>query len=174
MMAISLYEGSVNTYLQTLDAVGGYLDKGLAHFRAHGIEPQEIVETRLFPDMHPFRFQVQSAVFHSLGALEAIRSGVLNMPPPKPPHDYAGLQALVAETREALRRIAPEDINHREGAEVVFQVRDNRRLFTAEGFLLSFSLPNFHFHATTAYNILRSKGVPVGKLDYVGALRLKG
>jgi uncharacterized protein len=58
-------------------------------------------------------------------------------------------------------------------ADVVFQVRDLKRIFTAEGFLMSFSLPNFHFHATTAYDILRSKGVPLGKLDYMGTLRLK-
>ena len=83
------------------------------------------------------------------------------------------MQALIADTRDALQKLAPEEINSREGADVVFQVRDSKRLFTAEGFLMSFSLPNFHFHATTAYNILRSKGVPLGKRDFMGALRLK-
>ena len=79
----------------------------------------------------------------------------------------------MAQTRESLQMCQPDAINAREGAEVVFEFRKNRLLFTAEGFLLSFSLPNFYFHATTAYDILRSKGVPLGKRDYLGALRLK-
>ena len=61
-----------------------------------------------------------------------------------------------------------------EGREVVFQIRDFKMPFTAEGFLMSFSLPNFYFHATTAYDILRSKGVPLGKRDYIGQMRMKG
>ncbi|MGH6848121.1 MAG: DUF1993 domain-containing protein [Methylocella sp.] len=172
-MAISLYEGSVASYLQTLNAVSGFLAKGRSHFRDSNIDPEEIVATRLFPDMRPFRFQIQSVVFHSLGAVEAIRSGVLNFPGERPDHDYAALQTLITDARDALQKLTPEEVNSREGAEVVFQARDRKRLFTAEGFLLSFSLPNFHFHATTAYNILRSKGVPVGKLDYLGVLREK-
>jgi uncharacterized protein len=172
-MAISLYDASVTCYLQTLDAVSGFLQKGLAHCRAHAVDPEEIVETRIVADMRPFRFQIHSVVFHSAGAIEAIRNGVLRLPGESPKHDYAGLQALVSEARDSLAKLTPAEINAREGAEVVFEVRDTKRLFTAEGFLLSFSLPNFHFHATTAYDILRSKGVPVGKRDYMGALRLK-
>jgi hypothetical protein len=64
-------------------------------------------------------------------------------------------------------------VNALEGQDVVFQFRDTKMPFVAEGFLLSFLLPNFHFHATTAYDILRSKGVPLGKRDYLGRLRLK-
>lgn len=172
-MAISLYEGSVANYLQTLNAVSGFLDRGRSHFQDNNIDPEEIVDTKLFPDMLPFRFQIQSVVFHSIGAVEAIKSGVLHLPGERPSHDYAALQTLITDTRDALRMLTPEEINAREGAEVVFWVRDRKLLFTAEGFLMSFSLPNFHFHATTAYDILRSKGVPLGKLDYLGALRLK-
>jgi len=172
-MAISLYDASITSYLQTLDAVTGFLAKGFAHCREHGIDLDEIVEARIFPDMQPFRFQIQSVVFHSLGAIEAIKSGVLNLPGERPSHDYVALQHLVADASTALRQLSPGEINDREGADVVFRVRGTERVFTAEGFLMSFSLPNFHFHATTAYNILRSKGVPVGKLDYIGALRLK-
>ncbi len=172
-MTLSLYEASVPSYLQTLTAVSGVLDKGLAHCRENGIDPEGMVETRLFPDMLPFRFQIQSVVHHSLGAIEAIDSGVFRPPGELPQHDYAALQALVGQTREALQKYQPEAINAREGAEIVFEFRKNKLLFTAEGFLLSFSLPNFYFHATTAYDILRSKGVPLGKRDYLGALRLK-
>jgi hypothetical protein len=64
-------------------------------------------------------------------------------------------------------------VNAFEGKDVIFQIGDRKLPFTAEGFLLSFSLPNFHFHATTAYDILRSKGVKIGKRDYLGQMRMK-
>lgn len=172
-MTISLYDASAARYIQTLGAVSGFLDKGLAHCREKGIDPEAIVETRLFPDMHPFRFQIHSVVLHSVGAIEAIRSGAFQRPE-RPQHDYAGLQNLVGQARETLQKLTPEEINSREDADVVFETRDSKRLFTAQGFILSFSLPNFYFHATTAYDILRMKGVPVGKRDFMGKLQLKG
>jgi hypothetical protein len=172
-MAISLYEASIATYLQTLGAVSSFLDKGLSHCRENGIDPEEIVETRLFPDMHPFHFQIQQVVLHSVGAVEAIKSGSFKRPGERPQHDYPALQALVVDARNGLQKLAPEEIDRREGTEVVMETRDSKRVFTAEGFLLSFSLPNFYFHAATAYDILRTKGVPVGKRDFMGALRLK-
>ncbi|MDA5194361.1 DUF1993 domain-containing protein [Govanella unica] len=172
-MTISLYDASVASYLQTVQAVSGFLDKGLTYCRDHGIDPEEMVEARIFPDMFPLRFQIQSVAFHSLGAVEAIQSGLMIPPAERPAHDYAGLQALITDTGAKLQAITPEEINGRAGADVTFRARGTDRLFTAEGFLLSFSLPNFYFHATTAYDILRSKGVPLGKMDFISKLRLK-
>ncbi len=172
-MAILLYDISVATYLQTLGAVSGFLDKGLSRCRENGIDPAEIVETRLFPDMHPFRFQIQQVVLHSVGAVEAIKSGSFKRPGERPQHDYSALQALVIDARNSLQKLTPDEIDRREGAEVVMETRDSKRIFTAEGFILSFSLPNFYFHAATAYDILRTKGVPVGKRDFMGTVRTK-
>ena len=172
-MAIPLYDASVMSYLQTLGAVSGFLDRGLSHFRDKNVDPDEFVETRLYPDMLPFRFQVQSVVHHSVGGIEGIKSGIFRPQADLPSHNYSALQTLVADAREVLTKLSPEEINAREGAEVIFEFRNARLPFTAEGFLLSFSLPNFLFHATTAYDILRSKGVAVGKRDYLGKLRLK-
>ena len=172
-MKLSLYEASVPGYLQTLTAVSGFLDKGLAHCRENSMDAEAIVETRLYPDMLPLRFQIHSVVHHSLGTIEAMHSGVFKPPSDLPEDDYAGLQALVVRTREALQECQPDTINAREGAEIIFEFRKNKLPFTTEGFLLSFSLPNFYFHAATAYDILRSKGVPLGKRDYLGALRMK-
>lgn len=172
-MATPLYDLSVATYLQTLGGVAGVLDRGLDHCRETGIDPNEVVETRLFSDMLPLRFQIWSVRHHSLGAIEGVRTGVFTPPPELPPLDYAGLQKVVADTRAALGALTPEDVNALEGRDVLFQIRDFKLPFTAEGFLLSFSLPNFYFHATTAYDILRSKGVPLGKRDFMGAMRLK-
>jgi hypothetical protein len=173
-MAFSLYDASVAHYLQILGAVGGFLDKGLAHFRANNIDPEEIVETRLIADMQPLRFQIVSVAHHSRGAMEAARTGVFVPPTVKPGLDYAGLQALVAEARNELAALTPEAVNALEGRDVLFKIADRAMPFTAEGFLMSFSLPNFFFHATTAYDILRHKGVPIGKRDFMGRLKLKG
>ena len=172
-MAISLYDASVLAYLQTLGAVSGFLERGLSHCRDNSIDLEEIVATRLYPDMLPFRFQIQSVVHHSVGAIEGIRSGIFRPPSDLPLHNYPDLQGLVNDARDAMTKLTPEAINAHEGAEVIFEFRKSRLPFTAKGFLLSFSLPNFYFHATTAYDILRSKGVPVGKRDYLGTLRLK-
>ena len=172
-MAFSLYDASVPNYLQILDAVGGFLDRSLAHFREHGVDTKAIVETRLAPDMLPFSFQIVSVAHHSQGAVEAVQKGVFAPPSGAPALDYAGLQALVTQARGALSAVAPDAINARLGGEVVFQIGDRKLPFTAEDFLMSFSLPNFYFHATTAYDILRMKGAPLGKRNFLGRMRMK-
>jgi hypothetical protein len=172
-MATSLYDLSVASYLQTLAGVTGFLEKGLTHLTSKNIDPAAIVETRLYPDMLPFRFQVQSVVHQSLGVIEGIKRGTFAPPGDSPAHDYKGLQKLVADARETLATLTPADINAFEGRDVIFQLRDFKLPFTAENFVLSFSLPNLHFHATTAYDILRMQGAPFGKRDYLGPMRLK-
>ena len=173
-MATSLYDLSVANYLQTLSGVIGILEEGLTHFQANKIDLNEIVETRLAPDMFPLRFQIQSVAHHSRGAIEGIKNGVFEPPPPIPALDYAGLQKLVADARDALQRVTPAEVNACEGKDVTFQMGSSFKLpFTAELFILSFSLPNFYFHATTAYDILRMKGVPLGKRDYLVQVRVK-
>ena len=158
--------------LQRHGAVAGFMEKGLAHCRDNNIDPAEIVETRLFPDMAPFRFQIQSVAHHSFGAVEAVKAGVFNPPAKADLPDYASLQKLVADARAGLEAMKSTDVNALEGKDVSFQFRDTKLPFVAEAFLLSFSLPNFHFHATTAYDILRHKGVPLGKRDYMGKMKL--
>ncbi|HUZ12417.1 MAG TPA: DUF1993 domain-containing protein [Caulobacteraceae bacterium] len=172
-MAISLYDLSVASYLQTLGAVSGYLDKGLAHCRAAGLDPEQIVETRLAGDMLPFRFQIVSVAHHSRGAIEGVTQGEFRPPPDLGPLDYAGLQTLVAEAHAALARLDRAEVDALEGRDVVFRMRSLEMPFKAEGFLASFSLPNFYFHAATAYDILRWKGTPLGKRDFMGQLRLQ-
>src|SRR5205807_7186174 len=105
-MAFSLYDASVANYLQILGGVGGFLERGLVHFREKNIDPETLVEARLAPDMLPLRFQIISVAQHSRGAIEAAQSGEFRPPSAKTAYyyagyDYAGLQALVAQTREA-------------------------------------------------------------------------
>jgi len=172
-MATTLYDLSVANYLQTLGGVIGFLDKALTHFTANNIDPDEVVETRLFPDMLPFRFQLQSVMHHSLGAIEGIKNGQFDPPGQAPSHDYRTLQKMVADTRDTLQKLTPVEVNALEGKDMVFKIRDFKLPFTAENFILSFSLPNFYFHSTTAYDILRMKGAPLGKRDYMGQMRMK-
>lgn len=173
-MAISLYDATVLGFMQTVGAMEGVLQRGLAHCKDHDIDPGEIVETRLHPDMLPFRFQVYSIVKNSVGAIENVKAGLFSRPPPTPALDYAGLQGALAEASAKLKSYTRDEVNALEGRDLVFHPGDQKMLFTAEDFLLSFSLPNVHFHATTAYDILRWKGVPIGKRDYLGRIRVKG
>jgi hypothetical protein len=172
-MAISLYDVSVGSFLQTLGAVSGFLERGLAHCRDNNIDPEEIVETRLYGDMLPFRFQIISVAHHSAGAIEGVKKGVFTPPSEARPLTYVELQGLVASAREQLAELTAAEVNALEGGDMLFQMRDFKVPFTAENFLMSFSLPNFYFHASTAYDILRSKGAPLGKRDFMGQMRMK-
>lgn len=171
-MHTSLYEATVERFVQTLGGVAGFLEKGLAHCASNGIDPEEILETRLWSDMLPFSYQIGSVAHHSLGAIEGVKRGIFSPPHPQT-RSYVELQTLVANTREALQGLGRDEVNALEGREMVFKAGEHEIPFLAGGFLLSFSLPNFYFHATTAYDILRSKGVTIGKRDFTGPLRTK-
>jgi uncharacterized protein len=172
-MAISLYDVSIASYLQVLGGVAGFLAKGRAYCLENDIDLIDVVESRLHPDMLPFRFQVVSVAHHSLGALDGIRSGTFQPPTMQPDLDYAGLERLVTDARDALKQVPADDVDALVGRDVVFRLGEVSLPFTAEHFVLSFSLPNLYFHAATAYDILRSRGVPLGKRDFMGAVRLK-
>ncbi|MFO0689348.1 MAG: DUF1993 domain-containing protein [Myxococcota bacterium] len=171
-MSTSLYALCVPSYLQTLGAVAGFLEKGRLHCQSAGIDLQSLVEFRLAPDMLPFRFQIVSVLHHSLGTIQALETGRFG-PPTDGGLDYAGLQKQVAEAQEKLKGLSAAAIDRHAGRDVLFQLGDMKLPFVAEDFVLSFSFPNFYFHAATAYDILRLKGVPLGKGDFLGAMRMK-
>jgi hypothetical protein len=172
-MAISFYDVSVASYLQILGAVSGFLAKGREHCTKNGIDLKDVVETRLFADMLPFRFQVVSVAHHSQGAIQGIERGVFGPPSAPPDLDYAALEKLVADARSGLQQYKREAIDALEGKDVVFKLGERGMPFIARDFVLSFSLPNFYFHAATAYDILRMKGTPIGKRDFMGMPRIK-
>lgn len=172
-MAISFYDVSVASYLQTLGGLGGVLQRGLDHCRDNNIDPAVMVASRLFDDMLPLRFQVQSVVNNSVGVIEGLKSGVFSPQPDNEALDYAGLQKLVADAQASLQKLTVAEVDALADAEIIFQMQGFKMPFTAVGFLTSFSLTNFYFHAATAYDILRSKGVPLGKRDFLGQLRMK-
>jgi hypothetical protein len=171
-MAISLYDISVPNYLQVLGGITAVLEKGAEFARSNDLNLADIVETRLRPDMLPFRFQVISVFHHSLGAVNGLREGMFTSPPAMPDIDYAGLQELVKDAAMQLEAISAQEINALEGNPVLFKAGSFELPFTTENFILSFSLPNFHFHATTAYDILRMVGVALGKMNFLGNMRV--
>jgi hypothetical protein len=184
-MPLSLYDLSVPTFLQTVRAIGGVLDRASAHFAAKSVDADAFVHTRLAPDMAPFYFQIEALKNHSVWGLNAVRTGVFTVPPLAGAVPFADLRAMVSEAVGALEALSPEEVNGWGGKTMEIDIhrpvdaanpttsRWAPRTFTLtpEVFLLTYSLPNFYFHAVTAYNILRAHGVPIGKADFEGRLR---
>ena len=171
-MAVSLHDISVKSYLQILNASSAFLAKGKAYCEAENIDLNDVVETSLRDDMLPFRFQVFCLGHHSLGAIEGCKSGTFSPPPPSDGMDYDALASVVSNAAEALAAMSADEINALDGGDMVFSIGGNSIPFKNEDFIQSFSLPNFYFHATTAYDLLRQLGVPLGKRDFLGQMRV--
>ena len=171
-MVISLFDVSVTNFLQVLNAVDKFLEKGRNHLKDNGVDLKGIVDTRLYPDMANFQFQVTSVAHHSMGTLKGAEAGEFAPPKGYGEPDYEGLQALLKEAIEYVSSFDGARVEGISGKSMVFKVSGNELPFTVENFLMSFSTPNLHFHATTTYDILRMNGVPLGKMDYLGALRM--
>jgi hypothetical protein len=171
-MNIAFYDASVASYLQVLGGIDSVLDKGEEAAASGAFDLENTVRYRLRDDMAPFSFQVVSVWHHSKGAIEGIKAGLFAPPPKLGDLDWPALRNLVREARDYLGEQEREEINRLTGKAMVFQVGEREIPFVADNFLLSFSLPNFYFHATTTYAVLRSHGVPLGKLDFLGELRV--
>ncbi|MBY0563798.1 MAG: DUF1993 domain-containing protein [Hyphomonadaceae bacterium] len=172
-MALSLYDITAPSFRQTLEAVSGLLDKAQAHCGARSIPEADFIEARLAEDMFPFSYQVKSTVVHSIGALQSLSRGVFSPDLTPPPNSFAALKEQVTGARMALDALSPAEVDAYEGRDMAFQFKEFKLPFTAENFLMSFSLPNFYFHAATAYDIMRHKGVAIGKRDFMGPMRIK-
>ena len=170
-MEISFYDLSITSYLQSLNAVSNFLKKGAEYSSQSDLGLDELLETRLHPDMHPLRFQLISIAHHSAGAVKGMQRGEFNPPPRMPDASYADFQQLIDDAILELEAYSRDSIDALQGKPMKFKAGDFEIPFNTENFLLSFSLPNFYFHATTAYDILRMSGVPLGKRDYLGQMR---
>ena len=171
-MTSSLYDTCVPSYLQTLGALKGVLAKGEQYASENGIDVGEICGYRLRDDMAPFTFQVVSVWHHSKGAIEGLKKGEFTPPPKLGDLTYEQLQGLVQEAMDSLQAESRETIDALAQEPLTFKVGDSQIPFVASDFIQSFSLPNFYFHATTTYVALRELGVPLGKMDYLGQLRV--
>ncbi len=172
-MTFSLYAATIPSYLQMLRSMSALIDKADSFCRDNDIAAESFLQARLAEDMHPFTYQIKSTAVHSLGAIEGVRKGSFSPDNTPPPETFDALKARLQETIAALEAISPDEVNGFVGRDMKFVIGERQLDFTAENFLLSFSQPNFYFHATTAYDLLRSKGLPIGKRDFMGMPRIK-
>ena len=173
IMTFSLYAATVPSYRQILGGIAGLLLTAQTFCADKGIAPTELTQARLAPDMFPFSFQVKLTIGHSIGAIEGIRKGTFSPDTSPAPDSFEGLTRQVDDALERLAKVAPAEIDGCLGRDMQFVFGERRLPFTAEDYLLSFAQPNFYFHAATAYDILRWKGLAIGKRDFIGKLRLK-
>ncbi|RJY08108.1 DUF1993 family protein [Aurantiacibacter aquimixticola] len=168
-MSVSLYEATIPTMIQILQAGQGWVEKA----KECGISEEELADSRLIEDMLPFGYQIKSMIAHSVGAVEGVRKGLFS-PDLDPWADKLEQMRLnLGAAENTLRALSKGEIDSFVGGETrfVFEKAKIDRPYASEDFLLSFSQPNFFFHATTAYAILRSKGVKLGKGDFLGQSR---
>ncbi|MBO9710852.1 MAG: DUF1993 domain-containing protein [Caulobacter sp.] len=168
-MSTSLYDLTVPTLSRALRNLSAILAKGEAHARDNGIDPAEYLEARLAPDMGALVSQIQRASDSAKGAVARV-AGLEAPAMPDTEASFDDLQARVAATLAFLESVPREAIDGREEAEVVLKTPSGEFTFKGRDHVLGFALPNVFFHVTTAYAILRHKGAPLGKFDYLGRL----
>ena len=166
-MALSLYDISVPVFSRGLGQLTHVLEKSLAHAKANDIDPETLVDARLAPDMITLAGQIQRASDASKLGVARI-SGVTAPSFPDEEKTYDELLARIAKTQAFLGTVDRALVDGQEERQVTIKAREGEAHFTAPRYLLQFALPNFFFHVTTAYDVLRHKGMPVGKLDYLG------
>lgn len=170
-MTFSLYAATVPSYLQILRGTVGWLGKAADFAQDSGRSEADMMEARLAPDMFPFNRQVRACAMHSQGAIEGCFAGQFSPDLSPHPETFAGLVERLEEAIDYLEALDPAQVDALVDKPMRFVFGKTDIPFTADQFLLSFSMPNFYFHTTTAYAILRGMGMQVGKMDFLARLR---
>ena len=166
-MTISMYQASVPCFVRTLGNLSAILDQAQGHVDAKKIDPVALTSYRLFPDMLPMTRQVQIACDAAKG-LVARLSGLENPVHEDTEKTLVELQARIAKTLAFVQSVTPAQLDGTEEKDIVVKRGDVETHYLGMQYLLGNALPNFYFHVTTAYNILRHNGVEIGKRDYLG------
>ena len=172
-MPLSLYEAFIPNCQQTLGAMTGLIGKGEAFAKESGIADADLISAKLAPDMWPLPHHVRSCWMHSAYAVEQLKSGEFTPDFTDIPDSWDAMRAMIADAQAKLDAVTEDDIEALADKHIGF-VMGGKRHFEGSGqhFLLSFHQPNIYFHATTFYDILRHKGAPIGKPDFLGPMRL--
>jgi hypothetical protein len=170
-MSISLHAATVPSYQQILGSMAGLLDRAQSYCQEQSLAPETLLQARLADDMFPFAKQITATVVHSIGAIEGAQRGVFSPDLTPPPTSFAELGDRVSQARASLDALNAADVDGLFGKAMQFVFGEHKIDYRAENFLLSFSQPNFYFHASTAYGILRMKGMLIGKGDFIGQRR---
>jgi hypothetical protein len=165
-VAVSIYDVSIPVYLNMLKNLAALLDKAEAHAKAQGKDPADYLTARLAPDMATLVGQVQFAS-------DAAKSGAARLAgvaPPSYPDTEATwdeVKARIAKTIAFVEGTSRDQVEGAEDRTIELKFPSGTRSFTGRDFVTGFSLPNFLFHVTTAYGLLRAQGVPLGKMDFL-------
>jgi hypothetical protein len=166
-MIISMYQASVPRFVNILGNLSNILDKAQAHVDAKKLDTATLTTYRLFPDMLPMTAQVQIACDAAKGVVARLAG--MEIPAYEDNEKtLADLKARIGKTIAFIRTVKPEQIDGTEGKEIVIKRGDKETRYSGMQFLLGHALPNFYFHVTTTYNILRHNGIEIGKRDYLG------
>jgi hypothetical protein len=166
-MTFSIYQASVPVYTRRLEALSKILDKAAAYAAQRKIEPAVILQARLYPDMFPLARQVQIACSHAIRG-SARLSGAEPMSLEDKAGSFDDLKALIAKTLASVKGVDAKKMDGAEDRDITFPAGDQKRTMKGADYLAHFSLPHFYFHVTTAYDILRSNGLEIGKDDFMG------
>ena len=166
-MPFSMYEASIPPMIRMLQNLSSILNKAVAQAEADRTNPTALLAARLAPDMYPLTRQIQITSDTAKGC--AARLAGLEVPSfPDTETTFPELQARVAKTIEYLQSVKPEQVAGSENRTITLKFPKRTLEFTGCEYLTGFVLPNFYFHLTTAYDILRHKGIQIGKMDYIG------
>ena len=166
-MTISMYQASVPVFIHMLNNLVAILEKATAHAEARKIDPAVLINSRLAPDMFPLSRQVQIATDGAKGCAARLAG----LEPPRYEDNESTFPELIARLRRTIDYLAtftPAQIDGSEEKTIVMKFRDSSRTYVGLPYLLHYVVPNFYFHVTTAYAILRHCGAELGKQDFLG------
>jgi hypothetical protein len=167
-MPLSMHQASVTLFTRTLTALDAILDKAAAHAEAKKIEPDALLTARLSPNMFTFTKQVQLATDFAKGPVSRL-AGIDIPKYADEEKTFAELKVRIAKTIAYIKTVKPEQVDAAADKDVTFPAGPEKTLtLPGSQYLLAVALPNFFFHVTTAYDLLRHNGVELGKLDFIG------
>lgn len=166
-VTISMYQASAPRFTQALNSLAVILNKAEAHAKAKKIDPNVLLQARLFPDMLPLTRQVQIATDNAKGAVARL-AGIEVPRYEDTEQSFEDLQARIAKTLAFVASVSAAQVDGSEDKDIVLKLGPREVQFKGLQYLCGFALPNFYFHATTAYAILRHNGVDLTKSDYIG------
>lgn len=166
-MTISMYAASVPVFKQMLGSLSDILDKAETHSSTRKIDPDALLQARLFPDMLPLSRQVMIATDFTKGACARL-AGIEVPKFDDTEQTFPELKTRIAKTIAFIDTLTPAQIDGSEARDITTSAGPNTKTFKGQSYLLNYALPQFFFHAATAYAILRHNGIEIGKKDYMG------
>lgn len=173
-MAITLYDAFVPSCQQILGGLSGLIDKGEAHVKEHGLDDTDLIEATLSETMWTLPWHVRACWVHGAYTFDQLPTGEFTPDFTDVPDSWDSMRAMVDDAQAKLAALDPDTVEALADKTIGFVLGGKRLMeFSGQDFLLSFNQPNFYFHATTFYDILRHKGVALGKRDFMGTPRLR-